>query len=119
MHNVTQGLMDLVSPTYDTRLKKTPVYTVISAKNLSYLRPVTHQSIQIFQMIVTSWKYKLVEVFLEDSFDTSLYCAVQLNGVVHEPNDLNGWCRDYSRGPAENWADSDGHFKLGDVNAIL
>ena len=50
MHNVTQGLMDLVSPTYDTRLKKTPVYTVISAKNLRYLRP--HQSIQIFQMIV-------------------------------------------------------------------
>lgn len=118
MHNVTQGLMDLVSPTYDTRLKKTPVYTVISAKNLSYLRPVTHQSIQIFQMIVTSWKYKSVKVFLEDSFDTSLYCAVQLNVVVHEPNDLNG-CRDYSRGPAENWADSDGHFKLGDVNAIL
>ena len=38
---------------------------------------------------------------VEDSFDTSLYCEVQLNGVVHEPNDLNG-CRDYSRGPAEN-----------------
>ena len=77
MHNVTQGLMDLVSPTYDTRLKKTPVYTVISAKNLSYLRP--HQSIQIFQMIVASRKYKSVKVFLDLRTVLILLYIVQCN----------------------------------------
>lgn len=79
MHNVTQGLMDLVSPTYDTRLNKTPD---LGYRNFAEKLELLKTSCSSIYTNLSNDRYVTkiqVKVFLESSTVLILVYIVQCN----------------------------------------